>query len=92
MVAAGFSVRSAVVPLSTIYNYTLSFVMEEQAVFPTPGERSPAYSIDARKARLDPGIFPYHREASSILFDRFDRRFKEGLELILRGAESELNS
>ena len=38
MVAAGFSVRAAVVLFSTIYNYTLSFVMEEQAVFPTPGE------------------------------------------------------
>jgi hypothetical protein len=37
----GFTVRQAVVLLSTIYNYTLSFVMEEQAVFPRPNERSP---------------------------------------------------
>ncbi len=87
LVEAGFTVRAAVVLLSTIYNYTLSFVMEEQAVFPNPGERSPAYSIEARNARLDPAIFPYHRQASSILFDRYDRRFKEGLELILKGAE-----
>jgi AcrR family transcriptional regulator len=87
LVASGFSVRSAVVLLSTIYNYTLSFVMEEQAVFPTPGERSPRYSIEARNARLDPALFPYHRQVSSILFDRYDRRFREGLELILRGAQ-----
>jgi len=86
MVAAGFSLRAAVVLLSTIYNYTLSFVMEEQAVFPTPGERSPGYSIEDRKARLDPAVFPYQRQASSILFDRYDRRYREGLELILRGA------
>jgi TetR/AcrR family tetracycline transcriptional repressor len=89
MVASGFSLRAAVVLLSTIYNYTLSFVMEEQAVFPTPGRRSPEYSIEERNARLDPAIFPYHRQTSSILFDRYDRRFREGLELILRGAMPE---
>ncbi|MGD0307563.1 MAG: TetR/AcrR family transcriptional regulator C-terminal domain-containing protein, partial [Candidatus Acidiferrales bacterium] len=32
LVASGFTVREAVVLLSTIYNFTLSFVMEEQAV------------------------------------------------------------
>jgi TetR/AcrR family tetracycline transcriptional repressor len=87
MLAAGFSVRAAVVLFSTIYNYTQSFVMEEQAVFPAPGERSPYYSIEERNARLDPAIFPFHRQTSSILFDRYERRFREGLELILRGAK-----
>jgi TetR/AcrR family transcriptional regulator, tetracycline repressor protein len=87
LVASGFSLRATVVLLSTIYNYTLSFVMEEQAVFPKQGERSPRYSIEERNAHLDPAIFPYHRQASSILFDRYDRRFREGLELILHGAK-----
>jgi TetR/AcrR family transcriptional regulator, tetracycline repressor protein len=41
LVESGFTLRQAVVLLSTIYNYTLSFVMEEQAVFPRAGERSP---------------------------------------------------
>jgi hypothetical protein len=86
MVASGFSLRAAVVLLSTVYNYTLSFVMEEQAVFPIPGERSPQYSIEDRNARLDPAVFPYHRQASVIMFDRYDRRYREGLELILGGA------
>jgi len=89
MLASGFSVRAAVVLLSTIYNYTLSFVTEEQAVFPTRGERSPRYSIEERNARLDPAVFPYHRQISSILFDRYDRRYREGLELILLGAKSQ---
>ncbi len=89
LIASGFSLRAAVVLLSTIYNYTLSFVTEEQAVFPTPGKRSPLYSIKERNARLDPAIFPYHRKASTILFDRYDRRFREGLELILQGAKPE---
>ncbi len=87
MIESGFSLRAAVVLVSTIYNYTLSFVAEEQAVFPTPGARSPRYSIEERNARLDPAVFPYHRQASSILFDRYDRRFREGLELILQGAK-----
>jgi len=89
LVASGFSVRAAVVLLSTIYNYTISFVTEEQAVFPTPGERSPRYSLEERNARLDLAIFPFHRQATSILFDRYDRRYREGLELILQGAKAQ---
>jgi TetR/AcrR family transcriptional regulator, tetracycline repressor protein len=89
MLEEGFSVRTAVVLFSTIYNYTLSFVMEEQAVFPVAGQRSPRYSIEERNARLDPAVFPFHRQTSSILFDRYDRRYREGLDLILRGAGPE---
>jgi tetracycline repressor-like protein len=90
MPAAGFSVRAAVVLVGTIYNYTLSFVMEEQAVFPTPGKRSPRYSLVERDARLDPAVFPFLRQTSSILFDQYDRRFQQGLRLILRGARPPL--
>ncbi len=89
LVETGFSLRQTVVLLSTIYSYTLSFVMEEQAVFPTPGQRSPQYDIEKRNARLDPAGFPLLRQAGAILFDRFDRRYKEGLELILNGAQAE---
>jgi TetR/AcrR family transcriptional regulator, tetracycline repressor protein len=87
MRAAGFSVRAAVVLFGTIYNYTLSFVMEEQAVFPVAGERSLRYSLEERNARLDPALFPFMRQTTPILFDRYDRRFREGLDLILRGAK-----
>ncbi len=86
LVKSGFTVRQVVVLLSTIYNYTLSFVTEEQAVFPRPGERSPQYNLAERNAKLDPKEFPVLRQSGSILFDRFDRRYKEGLELIVRGA------
>lgn len=86
LVQAGFTVRQTVVLLSTIYSYTLSFVMEEQAVFPRPNERSPQYDIAARNAKLDPKEFPILRQSGGILFDKFDRRYKEGLDLILCGA------
>jgi TetR/AcrR family transcriptional regulator, tetracycline repressor protein len=88
LTGAGFTVRQTVVLLSTIYNYTLSFVMEEQAVFPRPHQRSPQYDIAARNAKLDPKQFPILRRSGPILFDKFDRRYKEGLDLILCGAES----
>jgi AcrR family transcriptional regulator len=87
LIGEGFTVRQAVVLLSTVYNYTLSFSMEEQAVFPRPNERSPQYDITARNAKLDPGEFPILRQSGAILFDKFDRRYKEGLDLILRGAK-----
>lgn len=87
LIESGFTLRQTVVLLSTIYNYTLSFVMEEQAVFPRPNERSPRYDLAKRNAMLDPQELPLLRESGPILFDRFDRRYKEGLDLILRGAK-----
>ena len=63
LLESGFTVRQAVVLLSTIYNYTLSFVMEEQAVYPRPNQRSPRYDIAKRKSRLDPNEFPILRQA-----------------------------
>ncbi|WP_218511844.1 TetR/AcrR family transcriptional regulator C-terminal domain-containing protein [Variovorax sp. dw_308] len=86
LVEAGFTVREATVLLSTIYNYTVSFTMEEQAVFPRPGERSAQYDLAQRKARLADAGLPLLRQAGEILFDKFDRRYKEGLMLIVRGA------
>lgn len=86
IVEGGFTVRQTVVLLSTIYNYTLSFVMEEQAVFPRPGERSPQYDVEERNAKLDASELPILRQAGAILFDQFDRRHREGLNLILQGA------
>jgi AcrR family transcriptional regulator len=87
LIGEGLTLRQAVVLLSTVYNYTLSFVMEEQAVFPLPHERSPRYDIAARNAKIDPKEFPILRQSGAILFDKFDRRYKEGLDLILCGAK-----
>ena len=87
LIEEGLTVRQTVVLLSTIYNYTLSFVMEEQAVFPRPNERSPKYDIAMRNAKLDPKEFPILRQSAPILFAKFDRRYKEGLDLILCGAK-----
>lgn len=86
LVEAGFSVRKAVVLLSTVYTFTISFVIEEQAVFPVKGERSSAYDIQKRNSKLNAKKFPLLRQSGVILFDGFDQRFEESLDLIIRGA------
>jgi TetR/AcrR family transcriptional regulator, tetracycline repressor protein len=83
---AGFTVRQTVVLMSVINDYTESFVIEEQAVFPRPGERSPQYDLAVRKAALAGKELPILMQSGPILFDRFDRRYREGLDLIIRGA------
>jgi TetR/AcrR family transcriptional regulator, tetracycline repressor protein len=90
LVEAGFTIRQTVVLLSTVYSYTLSFAIEEQAVFPMPGERSEQYDLRKRSEQLSEEALPLLRQAGSILFDRFERRYKEGLKLILQGAACEL--
>lgn len=90
LIEAGFSTRQAIVLLSAVYTFTVSFVTEEQAVFPVPGQRAAAYDIEERNTKLDAGKFPLLREAGSVLFDEFDRRYRESLELLLRGAAVEL--
>jgi TetR/AcrR family transcriptional regulator, tetracycline repressor protein len=92
LIGSGFTVRQAVVLLSTVYSYTLSFAIEEQAVFPTPGKRSEHYDIRKRNEQLSNEALPLLRQAGPILFDRFERRYKEGLDLILQGAVCQLRS
>ena len=92
LLKAGFTLRQSVVLLSTVYNYTLSFVIEEQAVFPRPGERSEQYNLQRRSENLSSEPLPLMRQAGPILFDRFERRYKEGLALILQGARSQLEA
>lgn len=86
LVEAGFSVRQAIVLLSTVYTFTISFVIEEQAVFPVKGKRSPAYDLRKRNAQLDPRKFPILRQSGAILLDRFEQRYKDSLGLIVGGA------
>ncbi len=92
LVKAGFTLRQAVVLLGTVYNYTLSFATGEQAVFPRPGERSQQYDIQKRSDALSPEALPLMRRAGPVLFDRFERRYKEGLALILQGATCQLEA
>ncbi len=92
LVKTGFTFRQTVVLLATVYNYTLSFVVEEQAVFPVPGKRSEQYDLRKRDEELSQEALPLMRQAGPILFDRFERRYREGLDLIVQGAACQLRS
>ncbi|GAA2813800.1 TetR/AcrR family transcriptional regulator C-terminal domain-containing protein [Crossiella cryophila] len=82
---AGFSLSAAISGLTTIYHFTVGFVIEEQAVHPTPAERDPRYDFAARAARMDTAATPLAVAAGKELFSDFDRRYRQGLELIVRG-------
>jgi TetR/AcrR family transcriptional regulator, tetracycline repressor protein len=80
---SGLSTYRSVVALSTIYSYVVGFVIEEQAVYPRPGKRDEFYEPEKRAARV--GKLPLAREAGDYLFSGFDRRFEDGLKLIIAG-------
>jgi len=85
LTSAGFSMSRAVRALSTLYAYTIGFVIEEQAVEPRPGERDERYSLRHREARIDSAGFPLSSAAGKELFTRFDEGYDDGLQLILAG-------
>ena len=86
MVAAGFSVRAAVVLFSTIYNYRSASLWRNGPSFQPPASGRPSTPWKGEMHVLTPPCFlsiGRHRPSFSI---DYDRRFREGLELILRGA------
>jgi TetR/AcrR family tetracycline transcriptional repressor len=82
---AGLSLREAVCAMGTIYCYAVGFTIEEQAVYPHSGKRSKQYDPAKRAARIDRRRFPLALVAGKEIFTGFDRRFEEGLQLIIRG-------
>jgi TetR/AcrR family transcriptional regulator, tetracycline repressor protein len=82
---AGFSLSDAIIGLSTIYAYTVGFTIEEQAVYPRPGEPDQRYDLARRAARIDGAKFPLALAAGELSFSQFDERFERGLQLIIRG-------
>lgn len=87
LVEAGFSLRDAVCGYSTVFNYTVGFLIEEQAVHPMPGEHNPQYDLTRRAERIDSQRFPLVLAMGEELFTGFEERFERGLRLILLGIE-----
>jgi TetR/AcrR family transcriptional regulator, tetracycline repressor protein len=87
LIASGFTVRQATILMSTIYDFTISVVMEEQSVAPRPGERGQQYDLAKRSEFLTAAGLPLLSKAGAVLFGNFDRRYSEGLALILQGAK-----
>jgi len=81
----GFSLSDAVNGLATIYYYVVGFTIEEQAVYPSPGERNELYDPARREARIDHQKFPLALAAGEHSFQNFDQRFEHGLQIIVSG-------
>jgi TetR/AcrR family tetracycline transcriptional repressor len=81
----GFSVADAIQGLGTMYCYVVGFTIEEQAVYPRPGERSEKYDLEKRAARIDADKMPLARGAGEQSLTNFDERFERGLRIIVRG-------
>lgn len=88
---AGFTLRQAVVGLTTFYSYTIGFVIEEQAVHPVSGEENQArYMLATRDQRVNKELYPLAFAAGVEMFTRYDSRFMEGVALIANGLASTL--
>lgn len=84
-VTAGFPLRQATVALGALYNYAVGFVIEEQAIEPTPGKPNPQYDLAHREQRIDPKQFPLAYAAGKEMFSDRDGRFGDGVQLIVTG-------
>jgi len=91
-VDAGFSTYIATVALSTIYSYVVGFVIEEQAVHPEAGKKDEFYEPKVRAQRIDGDRLPLALKAGDHLFSKFDRRFDDGLKLIVSGISARMPS
>jgi TetR/AcrR family tetracycline transcriptional repressor len=87
---AGFSLRAAVCGMSTLYSYTIGFVIEEQAIHPMEDEMNPQYDLAARDQRIDPETLPLAYAAGREAFLDHDTRFHAGLQMIVAGMAKSL--
>jgi TetR/AcrR family transcriptional regulator, tetracycline repressor protein len=87
LVDSGLTLRDAVDGYAALYNYTVGFTIEEQAVYPMPGQHDARYDLARRAERIDGQRFPLALAAGEELFAGFEARFERGLALILRGLE-----
>jgi TetR/AcrR family tetracycline transcriptional repressor len=81
----GFPVTEAIQALETMYCYVVGFTIEEQAVFPRPGERSEQYDPRKRSERIDAEKMPLASAAGEQVLSGHDERFERGLRIITSG-------
>ena len=89
---AGLSLPQSARAWSTLYLYTIGFVIEEQAVYPRAGERDERYEPEQRARRIDATRSLPSLAAGQAIFADYDKCFEEGLQLILAGIQSGLDS
>ena len=88
LAAEGFTLRQSVVGLAALYNYTIGFVIEEQATQLAPGDPNPQYDPAEREKRVNKELYPLAAAAGAEMFAHHENRFAEGLAIIVKGLEA----
>ena len=91
LVDAGFTLRQAVVGLGALYSYTVGFVIEEQATQLAPGKPNPQYDLAVREKRVNRDLYPLAAAAGAEMFQQHEKRFSEGMALIIAGMAGSLS-
>ncbi|MFD7666181.1 TetR/AcrR family transcriptional regulator C-terminal domain-containing protein [Streptomyces sp. NPDC059788] len=88
---AGFTLEGSARAWFTAYAYTIGYVIEEQSVFPVPGDprRDPAYE-QAERERSVGADHPLTAAAGVELFGDTGRGFDDGVRAVVAGIEATL--
>ncbi|MEU7204959.1 TetR/AcrR family transcriptional regulator C-terminal domain-containing protein [Streptomyces sp. NPDC045470] len=91
MRGAGFTTERAARAWFTTYAYTIGYVIEEQSVFPVPGDshRDPAYDQQERERSVG-ADYPLTAAAGVEMFGDTARGFEDGLRAVVAGIEAAL--
>lgn len=81
----GIAAEKAALCFKTVTDFVIGFTIEQQAVAPKPGERTPGYDSESRDAAIDPHLYPLSRSIGGAMFANHDEIFERGLELIISG-------
>ncbi|MFI2240058.1 TetR/AcrR family transcriptional regulator C-terminal domain-containing protein [Streptomyces chrestomyceticus] len=91
MRGAGFTAERAARAWFTTYAYTIGYVIEEQSVFPVPGDPRPDPAYDQRERERSVGAdYPLTAAAGIEIFGDTARGFEEGLRAVVAGIEATL--
>ncbi|GCD43471.1 TetR family transcriptional regulator [Streptomyces paromomycinus] len=91
MRGAGFTTERAARAWFTTYAYTVGYVIEEQSVFPVPGDPQPDPAYDQRERERSVGAdHPLTAAAGVEMFGDTARGFEDGLRAVVAGIEATL--
>ncbi len=85
MIDAGYTVKALIQAYALIYNFTVGFTIEEQAIRQAADDR---YSLETRAERLGPDVDPIVLAAGVEVFSDSGQRFEELIALLVQTAES----
>jgi len=88
MTEQGFTLPDVIRAYALIYNFTIGFCIEEQAVSQAFAAGDDRYSLASREQRLEDGAHPLVVAAGPELFGDAEARFSDLVALLVRTAES----